>query len=118
MSRPTQSAVAKRLRAVRRYLGKESITEMASWLSVPRTRYANWENEGGSGNFPAEEAIADLCDRVPGLTMDYIYRGRLDGMPLALAINLTAWEMGADPSAPDFDLAPVTAAVMARATAA
>ena len=114
MGKPTQGKVAARLTAVRAHVGK-NVTEMAAWLDVPRSRYSNWEHEGG--NFPAEETIAALCDQVPGLTMDYIYRGRLDGMPIALAIQLTARELGEDPSAPGYDPARAAALAMARATA-
>ena len=41
-----------------------------------------------------------LCDILPGLTMDYLYRGRLDGLPMQLAIRLASREMGIDPDAP------------------
>lgn len=116
MARPTQEAVARRLKAVRDHVGK-NVTAMADWLGVPRTRYANWERQSGSGNFPAEESMSLLCDMLPGLTLDYLYRGRLDGMPVALAIQLTAREMGEDPGAPGFDPARAAAAVLAKASA-
>ncbi|WP_203070682.1 hypothetical protein [Falsiroseomonas ponticola] len=80
-------------------MGYPKAPEFAALLGVGRTRYLNWENEGPSGNYPAEEAMAYLCDLLPGLTMDYIYRGVLDAVPTRLGIRLTAREQGLDPDA-------------------
>ena len=95
-----QDAIARRLRAIRAEIGIKP-PAMAKRLGVGRTRYINWETLGPSGNMPAEEAMALLCDQVPGLTMDYIYRGILDAVPHALAIRLTAHEEGLDPDPPE-----------------
>ena len=104
--------VPNRLRAIREELGL-SRTEMAEWLGVGRTRWGNWE--GGpdkAGNYPDEDVMIELCHRLD-LTMDYIYRGKSDLIPLARAINLKAREMGMDPRAVEFDREAALAAVMA-----
>lgn len=89
-------------------MGYPKAPEFAALLGVGRTRYLYWENDGPSGNYPAEETMAHLCDLLPGLTMDYIYRGVLDAVPTKLGIRLTAREQGLDP-----DAAKVAAAVSA-----
>jgi transcriptional regulator with XRE-family HTH domain len=94
----TQPAIARRLRAICAEMGVEA-TQLAKRLGYGRTRVANWLRED-TGNMPAEEAMAALCDMMPGLTLDYIYRGSLDHVPHALAIRLTAWETGLNPDQP------------------
>jgi hypothetical protein len=78
-------------------------TPFAAWLGVNRTKYANWEKPV-SGNFPAEEDMARLCELVPSLTLDYIYRGRFGALNTNLALHLAALEAGDDPKTPGFDL--------------
>jgi transcriptional regulator with XRE-family HTH domain len=106
MSIPTREDVVRRLKAIR---DEKNMTapEFAEWLGVGRTRYSNWESLGPKGNYPSEEFMAHLCDLIPGLTMDYIYRGVLDAVPTKLGIRLTAREQGQDP---DAALAPAKAA--------
>ncbi len=114
MAKVVRAEVARRLRAVRAELGL-SPAQMAERLGVGRTTYYNWEAENpAKPNFPAEEAMAELCDLLPGLTLDYIYRGRMDAVPTSLAIRLTARELGQDPDAKDFRPEQVGAAVAAR----
>lgn len=84
----TQDAVANRLRAIREHMHMER-TPFAEWLGVPRTRYANWES---AKNYPSRSAMDNLCKLLPGLTMDYIYRGRFTAVPARLAIQLAARE--------------------------
>jgi transcriptional regulator with XRE-family HTH domain len=90
--------IARRLRAIRMELGFDQAA-MSSWLEIGRTRYVNWEK---AENKPSEEAMVLLCDRT-GVTLDYIYRGRLDAVQTGLAIRLTAREQGMDPDDPRFD---------------
>lgn len=99
MAIPKRMDIVRRLRAVREELGYQKGQEYADLLGVGRTRYANWENDRASGNYPAEETMAHLCDLLPGLTMDYIYRGVLDAVPTKLGIRLTMREQGQDPDA-------------------
>jgi len=114
MAKIVRSDVVRRLRAIRAELGL-SPPQLAERLGVPRTTYYNWEAENpAKPNFPSEEAMAELCDLLPGLTMDYIYRGRLESMKASLAIRLTAREMGEDPDARDFRPERAGAAVAAK----
>lgn len=110
MGNTMQHAVAVRLAAIMKELGK-SRREMAEFLDVGESRLGNWLGSGEKSNMPSEAAMARLCEKVPLLTMDYIYLGRLDAVPYAAAIRLKARELGLDPDAPDLDLAPVAAAV-------
>lgn len=97
METTLEKDVARRLKAVREELGMDQ-RAMAKWLDVGRTRYIGWER---AANLPNERVMLVLCDRT-GLTLDYVYRGRLDAVPLALAIRVTAREDGLDPDAPGF----------------
>lgn len=89
--------IAKRLKAIRKEM-KKNATEMAVYVGANRSRYGNWES---AANFPDEMAMMRLC-AATGLTLDYIYRGKLDAVPLALAIRVKAREKGLDPDAPGF----------------
>lgn len=110
MENTMQQAVAARLAAIMKELGKKR-REMADFLDVSESRLGNWLGSGEKANMPHEAAMVLLCDKVPFLTMDYIYRGRLDCVPYAFAIRLKARELGLDPDQPDIDLEPVAAAV-------
>ncbi len=90
------SDVARRLIAVRDELGVKN-APLAEMLGVPRTRFLHWISASKSANFPAEEAMIMLCDLLPGLTMDFIYRGKIDAIPYALAIRLQARMQGRNP---------------------
>lgn len=92
----SQADIARRLQAVRDEIGASN-ADMARRLGVTRTRFLHWISDGESANFPAEEAMAALCDLVPGLTLDFIYRGKLDAIPHALAIRLQARVQGINP---------------------
>lgn len=99
-TRISREDISRRLKAIREELRLEK-RELAARLGVERTRYSNWESDAVS-SLPAEQAMVSLCDLLPGLTLDYIYRGRLVGVPPGLAIRLTARELGDNPDAPDF----------------
>ena len=100
MAKLLRKDIVRRLRAVRAELGYQP-SQLAALIGAARTTYANWEAEDPKKpNFPSEEAMMGLCDILPGLTMDYLYRGRLDGLPMQLAIRLASREMGIDPDAP------------------
>jgi transcriptional regulator with XRE-family HTH domain len=91
--------IAQRLQAIRLELGL-SKRALADKLGISRTRYLHWETNAKSANFPAEECMIQLCEMLPGLTMDFIYRGVLDAVPHALAIRLTAFMENIDPDTP------------------
>lgn len=99
MTDDIQQAVAGRLAAIMDELGKNR-REMAAFLDVGESRLGNWLGKGAKSNRPAEDAMVRLVKQVPALTMDYIYLGRLDAVPMALAIRLKAREMGIDPNQP------------------
>ena len=92
----TQAAIARRLQAIRDEIGTSN-ADLARRLGVARTRFLHWITDSESANFPAEEAMVELCDLMPGLTLDFIYRGKLDAIPHALAIRLEARLQGIDP---------------------
>lgn len=108
----TRENVARRLRAIREHMRMER-TPFAAWLGVNRTQYANWEG-GESGNFPAEEAMARLCELIPSLTLDYIYRGKFAMLSSDLTLHLAAREEGSDPTTPGFNFTRAAAIVAAR----
>jgi transcriptional regulator with XRE-family HTH domain len=89
--------VARRLKAVRLEMDL-AIPQMAERLGVGRTRYLNWER---ADNLPAERVMIKLCE-LAGITMDYLYRGRVAAMPTGLALRLIGREMGEDPEAESF----------------
>lgn len=99
MVRPMQTsleiAIARRLKAIREELGLD-VPAMAKALEVGRTRYLNWER---AENLPNEQVMMRLCDHT-GITMDYLYRGILDAVPMRLAIRVAAREQGLDPDTP------------------
>ncbi len=65
-----------RLSAIRLGFSTLSQTEWAGKNGFNKTQYNNWET--GLRRIPVE-AAETLCD-VYGLTLDAIYRGRLDGL--------------------------------------
>lgn len=101
METPMQQAVAKRLIAIMAEL-KKNKRQMCDFLGVSEGRFGNWIGRGEKANMPAEEYMARLCEKIPYLTMDYIYLGRLDAVTTSLAIRLKAREMGLDPDQADF----------------
>lgn len=107
MASTLELLVADRLKAVRAELGLDP-GGMAKKLSVGRTRYLNWER---GDNLPSERAMIVLCD-LTGISMDYLYRGRVDVIPTGLAIRLIGWQLGEDPGSPAFPSPQVSRAVM------
>jgi transcriptional regulator with XRE-family HTH domain len=93
------AGLGRRLQAIREELNFGQ-AQMAEWLGVGRTRYVNWEREE---NRPAEEKMVWLCEQT-GITLDYIYRGKLDALPMALGIRLRARELGQSPEQASSDL--------------
>lgn len=100
----SMDAIATRLRAVRAELGL-SVPALAEKIGATKAALYKWEagTRASRPNFPAEEAVAALCDLLPGLSMDYIYRGRVETMPPPLGIRLLAREVGMCPGEVGFD---------------
>lgn len=86
--------LACRLRAIQAELGQTN-GQMAAMVGVGITTWSNWLN---AENRPDEEAMIRLCDQA-GVTMEWLYRGRTDGMNVGHAIRLTARTKGIDPNA-------------------
>lgn len=113
MVKIVRADVVRRIRAVREELGLEP-PEMAARLNTARTTYLNWEAiNPAKPNYPGKEAMAAIRELIPGLTLDYLYLGNLDAVPMALAIRLTARELGLDPDSADGRQA-ATAALASR----
>ena len=81
--------LARRLRVLRAST-KRSGPNFAAWIGV---EYARWNNYERGYALPAPIALI-LCQRVPGLTLDWLYRGRLEGMTLDLVRRLEVAESG------------------------
>ncbi|MEW9920021.1 hypothetical protein AB2B41_10420 [Marimonas sp. MJW-29] len=74
--------IAETLAAIRRAFGDGPDMTRAKWAarhSFNYTQYANWET--GARRIPIEAADV-LCDRY-GLTLDFVYRDRRDGLSAA-----------------------------------
>ena len=68
--------IGNRLRRVREQFSELNRREWAEAHNFNRTQYTNWEN--GTRRIPVDMAEA-LC-RKYGLTLDFIYLGRVDGL--------------------------------------
>lgn len=88
-----QKDVSARLRAVQAEFGKTD-EAMGMMVGVSRSVWKNWTNEE---NFPDEQAMVALCD-LAHITLDWIYRGKLESVPLQVAIRLTARLKGMNPN--------------------
>lgn len=72
----TYPEIATRLRAVREGFTSDNQKEFAKRHNFNLSRWGNWEQ--GIRRIPVDEAER-LC-QVYGLTLDWIYRGRRDGL--------------------------------------
>jgi hypothetical protein len=85
--------VARRLRAVMHTQDLPLVQDLALFLGVRRSRVSAWLN---GYNLPRVEEMATLISLVPGLTLDWIYLGNADAVPLKFAIRLQAALDGMD----------------------
>ena len=82
---PQYLEIGQRLRSIREAFGDDdTATSWAEKNQFNRSQYSNWEN--GSRRIPVEQSVK-LCDLF-GLTLDFIYRGRRDGLSLLAAGKL------------------------------
>lgn len=80
-ARHDYAAIAARLRRLREIMAPDaSQTEWAALHGFERTQLNNWETGVRRISVDAAER---LCARY-GLTLDWIYRGREDGLPASL----------------------------------
>jgi hypothetical protein len=85
--------VALRLRAVMADLELDTVAQLAKLLGAERSQVSNWLQ---AYNLPPPRWMTVLCRKRPGLTLDWIYRGVADAVPIALAIKLEALVQGLD----------------------
>lgn len=78
------SAAAQRLKRLRAILRYPTANAFAAFLKVSPQRWNNFEN----GTPLSREVAFRLVQSVPGLTLDWLYFGKPDGLPLSLAREL------------------------------
>jgi transcriptional regulator with XRE-family HTH domain len=81
-SRPEN--VGKRLALTRIALGFENQKEFYLATGLGASAYSMWES---GNNFPRVEHMMRLCQEF-GLTLDWIYRGDISGLPYTLAMRI------------------------------
>lgn len=81
---PEFHEIGERLARIRRAFSDESQKAWAEKNRFNPTQYNNWEK--GSRRIPVEHAM-DLCTRY-GVTLDFVYRGRSDGLSESLRKSL------------------------------
>jgi transcriptional regulator with XRE-family HTH domain len=80
--------IGKRLELARTALGKGGAQgEFAEAAGIRPNTYSMWEI---GENFPGIENVLLLCERYPGLSLDWVYLGKLDGTPSWLANAIIA----------------------------
>ncbi len=79
---------ADRLRRLRAAIGYETATGFAVFLDIGIQRYNNFEN----GTPLSREIAFRLVQKVPGLTLDWLYFGKADGLPIELARRLGVFD--------------------------
>jgi transcriptional regulator with XRE-family HTH domain len=77
--------IARRLALTRELLGLAE-KEFAEWAGVALSRYHLWE----TGRVPISLSSAIALCAAHGLTLDWLYRGKILGLPLWLAIEIEA----------------------------
>jgi hypothetical protein len=79
---------AQRARALREALGYTTSNAFAAFLGIGYQRWNHVEN----GHPLAREIALLLVQKVPGLTLDWLYLGRTEGLPIALARALGVFD--------------------------
>ena len=87
-----KTPLARRLRAIREELGMTP-RQFAKRLRIGRSCYYQWE---AGNNQPSYVAMTELCRHLD-VTLDWIYAGVADGVPIPLMIRLRARMAGDDP---------------------
>lgn len=77
--------VAANLRAIVAVIGGNQ-SDVAAAIGASKSKFGNWLR---GDNFPDPHAMWLLCERY-GVTMDWIFRGRIFGLPGHLADGLKA----------------------------
>jgi hypothetical protein len=80
------AAVSHRLKVLRHFVSGGNQSKFAADMGIEVRRWNNFERK-----FPLPRDVALLlCSKVPGLTLDWIYRGVEDGLPVGLQRELAA----------------------------
>jgi transcriptional regulator with XRE-family HTH domain len=79
-----EADVAKRLRLLRAAEGGHKSKVFALRMGFSGPQYSNYEN----GVPLSKPAAIQLATRIPGLTIDWLYMGREEGLPVALRQRL------------------------------
>jgi transcriptional regulator with XRE-family HTH domain len=89
MSEPDPKDVGKRLRAIMLdpELALETVEDFARLLGAERSAASAWVN---GYNLPRVPSMARLIDCYPGLTLDWLYLGVADAVPVKVFIKLQA----------------------------
>ena len=84
MPSKTSNTVAGRLRQLRQAKGYRDAISFATFLGLRRSHWGNLEN-----GYPLTRDMALLLIRkVPGLSLDWLYLGRVEGLSIPLARQL------------------------------
>ena len=84
MSHKKSQAIGRRLRLLRQVKGYRHANAFAAFLGIPPSRWNNLER-----GYPLSIQVALLlCRRVSGLSLDWIYFGRTDGLSERLGQRL------------------------------
>jgi hypothetical protein len=73
-----------RLKLLRKTLGYETAMSFAAFLEIPYTTYHPFEK----GQPLSRDAAFRLVRKVPGMSLDWLYFGKPEGLPLELARRL------------------------------
>jgi hypothetical protein len=73
-----------RLKRLRKMLGYETAAAFSVFLELGYTTYHPFEK----GQLLSRDAAFRLVRKIPGLTLDWLYFGKPDGLPLELARRL------------------------------
>lgn len=82
------SQVAERLRLLRRAVSGDSQTAFAAKIGIEARRWNNFER----GSPLSKEVAILLARKIPGVSLDWLYLGRLETLPFALQAELEAVE--------------------------
>jgi hypothetical protein len=75
---------AERLKRLREALGYDTSTAFANFLDLLPNRYNNFEN----GLALSREVVFRMVQKVPGLSVDWLWFGKPDGLSVSLAQRL------------------------------
>lgn len=81
---------AERLRRLRDAYGYATAAAFAAFLDIPVTTYNSFEN----GAALSRQAAFRIAQRLPGVSLDWLYFGKPDGLPLEVARRLRLLEPG------------------------